>query len=71
MSWGLLREGLLSDLALDSAEALATKIDYHDTEHLAAALARETPPSDDLMAALLRHYLTVPSLYFAESGSAA
>lgn len=66
MDWGPIRQGLLTDLDIPDAEALAAKIGYSDVAHLRAALARTTRPSDELMAALLRHYLTVPSLYFVE-----
>lgn len=65
-SWGLIRDGLLADLGLPTPEALAHEIGYTDVAHLTRALQRTIPPNDDLMAALLRHYLTVPSLYFVE-----
>ena len=69
-TWGYLREGLLADLNLPDAQALADKIEHADVDHIQAALDRSTPPSDDLMADLLRYYLTVPPLYFVDRPTA-
>lgn len=69
MPWGNLRTGLLSDLGFTEAAELAETIHYSDTQHLAEALEGATP-RDDLMAALMRTYITTPALYFVEGHKA-
>lgn len=69
--WNNLRPGLLEDLEFTSAEDMAAFIEFDDAGHLAAALAGNVPPSDDLMSALLRHYIATPPMYFIESAGAA
>lgn len=68
MPWGTLRPGLLADLGLDSAAELAETIGYADVASIERALAGE-PPADELMTALLRHYLTTPPLYFVRGAA--
>ena len=63
MPWGTLRAGLLEDLGFESAADMARTIGYDDVPELERALAGEAP-SDELMSALLRHYLSIPPLYF-------
>lgn len=65
-TWPLLRAGLLDDLDAPTAADLAQTIGYPDVGHLDGALRRAVPPSDDLMAALLRHWLVLPALYFID-----
>lgn len=64
--WSMLRPGLLADLEVGSPEELALLIGFADVGHLRQALAQEVPPSDALVGAFLRHWLTVPPLYFVE-----
>lgn len=62
-TWPALRSGLAADLGVADAQALADLIGYSDADHVAQALAG-AEPRDDLVMALLRHYPTVPALYF-------
>jgi hypothetical protein len=64
MPWGNLRPGLLADLGFTAAADLAQTIHYADVASMQRALDGTEPPPDELMSALLRHYLTVPALYF-------
>lgn len=68
--WGNLRPGLLADLGYATPEALAEAINYPDVDRLRAALAGTEPASNELMSALLRHYLIVPPLYFVTGRAA-
>lgn len=66
--WGTLRPGLLTDLGFDAPASLAAAIGYSDAGEVTRALGGE-PVSDDLMSALLRHYLSTPPLYFVRTDS--
>lgn len=70
MPWGHLRSNLLADLGFTSPDDLAAAINFDDVEHVAAAL-NGSEPRDELMTALLRHYITTPVLYFVDSAPAA
>ncbi len=69
LNWGTLRPGLLADLGFTSAQELADTIGFVNVDDIERALAGE-PPTDELMSALLRHYLTTPLLYFVTSTAA-
>ena len=65
MPWNRLRAGLLEDLGFRDADELAASIQYSDIDDARRSLAAEHP-SDEFVAALMRAYPTVPTLYFVE-----